>query len=184
MEAMAHYQNQEIEQALKAAKASLELRPGAATLLSMCGRCLMRLGRYKEAGEYFKEAMHRSRFVKTQQALFELGKAYRKSGSPEAALNVFEYLHSRKPASISSAALNLEMAAVLIQLKRDSDLAALLLRNASVELLARKDLFALRKISWLIDCLEKRFELTPREMHRLERLKERVEENLDTIDDS
>jgi tetratricopeptide (TPR) repeat protein len=184
MEAMAHYRNQETEKALKAAQASLELRPGTLTMLSMCGRCLKQLRRYKEAGEYFKKAMHSSRFEKTHQALFELGKTYRLSGSPEAALSVFEHLHFKKPKSMSSAALNLEMAAALIQLKRDSELAASLLRKASTELLGRKNLSELRKVPWLIKSLEMNFELTPHEMQRLERLKERVEEILDTLDDS
>jgi hypothetical protein len=143
----------------------------------------MQLGRFREAGAYFKEAMHRTRFEKTQQALLDLGIAYRKSGLPEAALNVFEYLHLRKPVSISSAVLNLEMAAALIQLKRDSELAASLLTKASGELLRRKNQSGLKKIPWLIESYEKNFERTPGEMQRLVLLKERVQETLDMLED-
>jgi len=167
-----------IQEALEAAKHSLELRPGVAKVLSTCTNCLFRLGRCKEVPGYLEEYILRLPRGKSQIAYFMLGKAFRKAGKLEAALVVFNNLYSMKFIPPSKPDLLLELAKTMITLKRDPLTILTLLTKANER--AGREQHQLEEILDLLDEMKRLLEMDEELLRRCARVKKMVDKQLET----
>ena len=182
MEALARFEAKEFEGALEAARRSLALRPGVASLSSLSGWCLMHLERPGEARDHFKEAMLRTRPKHRRRIYFDLGRAYRRSGAGEAALNVFEDLLRSKPEPAMEAELDLELAMTLTGLGRDEALALTRVRRAFHRARGLGSASLLTRIVEVMEHMAEAFDLPKHRANQLERLKAMALEALEALE--
>jgi tetratricopeptide (TPR) repeat protein len=173
------------EEACEAADRALELRPGAVEMLTLSGRCLTILGRYKEAIQSLKEAIIRNP-SNAEMNYFILGKAYRRTGAFESALTVFRGLyenrfHRRNAGPYGFQALT-EMAHCLLALHREPGNLIALCREARP--MTPDDARSLENLRMLLEKAEAEFDLTPGMRHEVDRLKRLLGQDLKKIEES
>lgn len=170
------------EEALVAAERYQDLKPGSVNILSIYGECLKKLGRHKEAAACIKTAMYKTRPSNLKAAYYMLGKAYRKAGSLEAALLVLDDIYKAKVRGIPKDELRFELVRTLISLRRDPNRIFSLLEE--LWKISRGDLGALKDINKLIEIFEKQLEPSKSLLRTLNKLKNRLERDMKSLEDS
>lgn len=170
------------EEALGAAERYRDFKPGSVNILSIYGECLKKLGRHKEAADCIKTAMYKTRPANLKAAYYLLGKAYRKAGSPEAALLVLDDIYMAQARGIPKDELRFELVRILISLRRDPNRILSLLEE--LWKICRSDLGALKDINKLVEIFEKQLEPSGSLLRPLKKLKNRLERDMKSLEES
>jgi O-antigen ligase len=158
-----------VEEACAVAKRSLTIKPGGLRALGFCGRCLMRLGRFKEAKKYFKAYLKKVDLDQAKDIYYLLGRVYLKTGAPEAALAVFRRLHKAGYHKLKGPALLLEMARALLALTREPSTILNLVQD-TLKMKPGKDRVQ-KDILMILDAFETRFYESEGLVERMQNLK-------------